>query len=384
MLLNSRKDKSMQTINELAPPSILDGVVERIDQGVTILAPADRRPLRRMIYLDSYGGASMWAKIKAGMVPPHHLRGCLELAKMGYEIALVEPLPDFYWRKNPIPHDLILLRRCLDWLGRDGVVFCGHNVLYWLPFLRGIGVLRCKIVSNLWAREPLDHSWAHSGIVALTKAAAEHARKLAPKVKVAALGWGVHLDSFPQLPYNPERFFSCGIALRDFQTMSLAAGRCGRPIEVICPGELKGVEWPANVRAVDGGRGWNTEDKKISFQELLHKHYAHSAGSLIIVKKDPREYIACGFTELIEVMAMSRPVILTRTGALPTEIDVEKAGCGLHVPPDDPEALAEAIETLAREPERARAMGEAGRRLCESYYNIDRYANDLHKFFESL
>jgi glycosyltransferase involved in cell wall biosynthesis len=135
---------------------------------------------------------------------------------------------------------------------------------------------------------------------------------------------------------------------------------------------------------VDGGRGWNTEEKKVTFQQLLHNHYARSAGSMIIVKEDPREYIACGFTELIEVMAMSRPVILTRTGALPTEIDVEAVGCGLHIPPDDPDALADAIEKLAQDPERAEEMGKVGRKLCESYYNIDRFARDLHTFFESL
>jgi glycosyltransferase involved in cell wall biosynthesis len=81
---------------------------------------------------------------------------------------------------------------------------------------------------------------------------------------------------------------------------------------------------------------------------------------------------------------MARPVILTRTGALPTEIDVEKAGCGFFVPPEDPVALAEAIEALGNDPKRAEAMGQKGRELVERYYNIERFANDLHKFFESL
>ena len=81
---------------------------------------------------------------------------------------------------------------------------------------------------------------------------------------------------------------------------------------------------------------------------------------------------------------MSRPVIVTRTGALPSEIDVEKAGCGLHVPPDDPGALREAIALLADNPGKAQQMGEVGRRLCETYYNMDRYSSGLHRFFESI
>jgi glycosyltransferase involved in cell wall biosynthesis len=83
-------------------------------------------------------------------------------------------------------------------------------------------------------------------------------------------------------------------------------------------------------------------------------------------------------------MAMGRPVILTRTGALATEIDVERDRCGLHVPPGDVDALARAMSSLAADPARAAALGQAGRDLCEARYDIRRYAEQLHTFFESL
>lgn len=371
-------------LTEPAAQSVTRGIIERNEYGLVVLSPADKRPFRRLIYVDSYGGASMWEKIKKGDMPPHHLRGCLELARMGYEVLLAEPLPDFYLRRNPFPHDLQLLKIVRNWLGPEGVIFCGHNVLYWLLFLRKLGLIRCHIVSNLWAREPLNLARAHSGIIGLTRAGAEHARKLAPKVKVAPLGWGADLSVFPRFPYRPEAFFSCGIALRDFKTLSMAAARCHQSIEVLCPGTMNGVSWPRNVKVIDGGKGWNFENKKVSYQELLHKHYARSAGSLIILKKDSAEYTAVGFTEIIEVLAMARPVIMTRTGALPTEIDVEKEGCGILVPPEDPGALAQAIDKLGKNPEQAEAMGLKAREIAERYYNIERYARDLHKFFESL
>jgi glycosyltransferase involved in cell wall biosynthesis len=117
---------------------------------------------------------------------------------------------------------------------------------------------------------------------------------------------------------------------------------------------------------------------------LLHDYYAGCAASLVILKPDPTEYTANGFTNLLEAMAMAQPVILTRTGAVPTEIDVEKVGCGLFVPPSDPEALSQAVKALARDPERARQMGLRGRELVESYYNMERFGRDLHQFFESL
>ena len=122
----------------------------------------------------------------------------------------------------------------------------------------------------------------------------------------------------------------------------------------------------------------------MSYEELLHEYYARCTASLIILKEDQTEDTAVGFTSLVEAMAMARPVILTRTGALPGEIDLEKAGCGLHVPPRDPIALTRAMDTLSEDPARAAEMGNVGRRLCEKRYNIDRYVSELHQFFESL
>jgi glycosyltransferase involved in cell wall biosynthesis len=126
------------------------------------------------------------------------------------------------------------------------------------------------------------------------------------------------------------------------------------------------------------------DDDLFTFAELLHDQYAACAASLIVLQNDPTQTTAVGMTNLIEAMAMARPVIVTRTGALPTEIDVEQAGCGLHVPPNDAPALAAAINRLATDHREAEAMGERGRTLCESRFNITRYAADLHQFFESL
>jgi len=69
---------------------------------------------------------------------------------------------------------------------------------------------------------------------------------------------------------------------------------------------------------------------------------------------EPFGRVAC------EGLAASRPVVATRVGAIPGILkDGETA---LLVPPEDPLALATAIEAMLREPERARALAEAGRR----------------------
>ena len=374
----------MQTLEASTSNSVVDGIVERRERGHLVIAAANKRPIRRVLFVNLTGGVSLWNKVKQGLVPPHHLWGCVELARMGYEVALAEPLPNFYLYRNSLPHDLKLLSTARSWLGSDGIIYCGHNVLYWIPLLKSLGAIPCHVVSLLYAREPLDFSHAHTGVIALNPAAADHARQLAPKAKIAHLGWGVDLNFMPRLAYHPKWFLSCGITGRDQETLRSAAALSGRPIRVVCPGITQGQTWPGNVRLTDGGRGWNTDDKAIGFRELLHDYYAGCAASLIILNRDPIEYTAIGTTNLLEAMAMARPVIVTRTGALPSEIDVQEAGCGLHVPAESPEALAEAIEALANDHRWAQTMGERGRQLAESHYNMDRYSRELHRFFESL
>jgi glycosyltransferase involved in cell wall biosynthesis len=364
---------------------VTDGIVENEVDGVVVLSPAGKRCFRRILHINSYGGRYVWNRIKQGVLPGHQLLGCIELARMGYEVALAEPLPDFYFHRKPIPHDLKLLKMVRSWLGPDDILFCGHNILYWIPLLKQCGLLRCHIVSLLYAREPLNQSRAHTGVVCLTPAGAEQAKKLAPQAKIANLGWGVDLNFFRQLKYDPEWFLSCGIANRDFFTLAAAAAKCRRAIRVVSPGRLRDVAWPSNVTVINGGPGWLIDKTKaITPRDLIRDYFPHSAGTLIIMKNDPIEYTANGFTNLIEAMALGQPVIITKTGALPDEIDVERLGCGIFVPPENPQALAEAIISLGDNPDIAEDMGQKAREMSERYYNIERYASDLHDFFKTL
>lgn len=370
---------------EARPLAALRGITERQENGTVILSPTLGRPSRRLVFVNSYGGASGWERMKSGVLAPHHLWGCLELVRQGYEVALAEPLPHFYLYRRPLPHDLKLISLLTDWLGKDGILYCGHTLLYWIPLLKKLGLIKCKVVSQAYAREELDFCRWHDGIVALTPAAAAQARHYAPKVKTAHIGWGVDLDFYAPLDYEPEWFLSCGIANRDFRTLCSATRLTTQKARVICPGLSEALDWPAHVEVYDGGAGWHTNlNKSIHVQHLLADHYPKSSASLVIMQDDPAEYTANGFTNLIEAMAVARPVIVTRTGALPGELDVEAAGCGLHVPASDPKALAQAMDFISANEDRARKMGERGRQLCVDRYNLTRCAADLHTFFESL
>lgn len=71
---------------------------------------------------------------------------------------------------------------------------------------------------------------------------------------------------------------------------------------------------------------------------------------------------------ILEAMATSLPVIATRVGGNAELVDDGRTG--EVVPPDDVEALAQALVRLAAEPVRAAAMGRAGRTEVERRFSL--------------
>src|SRR5213075_1163763 len=62
---------------------------------------------------------------------------------------------------------------------------------------------------------------------------------------------------------------------------------------------------------------------------------------------------------VIEALAAGVPVVQPRHAVFPELLEATKGG--ILCEPDDPEALAVAVEGLLLDPERARALGEQGR-----------------------
>jgi glycosyltransferase involved in cell wall biosynthesis len=84
----------------------------------------------------------------------------------------------------------------------------------------------------------------------------------------------------------------------------------------------------------------------------------------------------------LEAWAYGKPVIGARAGGVPDVIDDGEDG--LLVEFGDVEGLAEAIEALLREPERARAMGRRGRAKVEGRYTWAHVYDRLRAVYEQL
>ncbi len=85
---------------------------------------------------------------------------------------------------------------------------------------------------------------------------------------------------------------------------------------------------------------------------------------------------------LLEALAVGTPVVAT---AVSGTVDVIQDGVtGVLVPPEDPEALAQALITVLRYPETARRLGEAGRRLVLAEYTMDRVVQQYETLYTTL
>ena len=85
---------------------------------------------------------------------------------------------------------------------------------------------------------------------------------------------------------------------------------------------------------------------------------------------------------IIEGMAVGLPVVATRAGAVP-EI-IEDGVSGILVSPRDPNAMAEAVISLLRDPQRVSNMGKAARRRVEELFTVRQYVAGVEQVYQQV
>ncbi|MFC1714228.1 glycosyltransferase family 4 protein [Candidatus Poribacteria bacterium] len=85
---------------------------------------------------------------------------------------------------------------------------------------------------------------------------------------------------------------------------------------------------------------------------------------------------------IIEALASGVPVVQPRHGAFPELL--EATGGGILYEPNDPDALADAIESLVLDPQRARELGRRGREVVLKKFSVEYMACEMVKAMETV
>jgi len=89
-------------------------------------------------------------------------------------------------------------------------------------------------------------------------------------------------------------------------------------------------------------------------------------------------------SKMYSILAAGRPIVASVDPGTEVATVVERAGAGLTVPPDDPEAFTKAVARLVSDPEESGRMGAAGRAFVERWASPAAVAAQYEHLFEQL
>lgn len=114
----------------------------------------------------------------------------------------------------------------------------------------------------------------------------------------------------------------------------------------------------------------------------LTKIMASADIGLMILKNVPAFYYGTSPNKFFDYIAAGLPILNNYTGWLADMI--QENNCGEVIPPDNPEAFADALIGLADNPERRAQMGKNGRQLAEKEFSRDDLAGKFVGFLEEV
>lgn len=223
-----------------------------------------------------------------------------------------------------------------------------------------------------------------------------------PRERLALLPYQVDTDFWRPQPVEEETLIcSAGLEHRDYPTLFQAVE--GLDVRVVV-GAASNWSHQRNSAAAATPPP-NVEIGAFDYH-ALRDLYARAA--LVVVPLYDVDFQA-GITAILEAMAMSKAVVVTRTRGQ-TDIIVDQPGVnqegaamppdegllpavaaaagvalepnGLYVPPGDPPALRQAITYLLEHPQERARLGAAGRRAVECLMTVDQFAERLTRLVQ--
>ncbi|WP_078326956.1 glycosyltransferase family 4 protein [Mycobacteroides salmoniphilum] len=278
--------------------------------------------------------------------------------------------------------DLEILEVVADRAARraSDVVFC-YDERTGVPAAAAASIrLSPPVVTGVgWLTEPADFPPVHRGLArhALACSAAVFSQS-PPQVELLSRAWGVDDSRLHFAPVGIDTDFyrvqpwastatplvvSAGEDVHRDHPLLVQAVLTARER---CPGLALELATALPVSAPPGVVTLHTERLYGRMRALYRR------STVVAIAVRPDVITGSGLTVALEAMASGRPVVMTDNPGIAHYVrhNVD----GILVPPGDPDAFARAIAELTCDPDRARALGQAGAQRVRAEFSSERMA----------
>jgi glycosyltransferase involved in cell wall biosynthesis len=348
-----------------------------------------RMPIE-VLLANNYDMARARAGWRAGTYPAHHLYGT---ARLGGEFDVVDlPLRT----DNRLARVTELTRGKLGDIGQqvsaarrrrpDTVVYgAAAQQLRGLAVLRAADLFASPIV-GVFHSPPLSHMSRGPALRGFDRviALSQHTRRGLVSFgmrseRVTVLGWGADLDFPGFAPRGPAAadapVVATGKTERDIPTLLAALRVTGLPARIYGDrANLGGAGTiPPNVtiRPVASNE---PSTAPMRYDDAVTADLRSAAVVAIPLLRPDR---LSGLTEVVDVLACGRPMILTRSPYF--DFDIEQIGCGWWVEPGDIRGWIERLTAALADRDRLEQMGRAGRAWAEKHLNAESFTAGLRR-----
>ena len=367
----------------LPPTSLLSGVSfpqwlrRNVPQFLPGLARVARRHPRGLAKAAGLAAAQTWrARVKGSRsLPKVYVRELLHAVALADELRAA---PDVRHLHAHFAHGCTTV----TWLASEitglPFSFTGHAKDIYSPRLNPAGLLRRKLLAARFA-------------VTCTEANRRHLLELAPEATVHRIYHGLNAEFTRLLEGGVERPAPNGlrvlgvgrlVAKKGFDTLVDACGeleRRGVPFEAVLAGPDDDAAAVIRTRIADAGLQEHIRlTGQLSQAELLEEYRRASALCLPcrVLDNGDRDGIP---NVLAEAMACGTPVVTTAVSGIPELVrdDVN----GLLVAPDDPAAVADAIQRVHGDRELSARLSDGARATIRDAFDGDQLTGTLARLF---
>lgn len=340
----------------------------------------------KVLFINNYGMDKAWKEWSNGEYPGHHLWGITHLQKYGVDVEILLHRKYVILNKIGLRFKLgnyldqqarILLKRSHYDLVYSG---CGDNTFF-LALLRYLGIFRKPLVAIV--HHPLGKATrrnsifvkGHDQILCLSSKVKQQIEdNFAGAGRTELLKWGVELPFYEQKESSSAKsksqfVVSAGKSSRDHDTLAKAFTEINYPLVIYC--SAKSAPTISDITSNIKIEFNHPTQNAISCRRLLGEY--EKAYAIAIPLKDTNGL--AGLTSLLDAMAVGKAVVMTRNKQI--DIDIEKEKIGIWVEPGDVKGWRQAINYLLTHPSETQEMGNRGRYLCETKYNIEVFSAHL-------